>query len=536
VLQDISLLHEALEVWARQTPDAIAIVEGEQRYCYAQLCDRMERLAAKLASFGIDRNDRIAVLIDNGCDACVAMMGVLRADGCFVPLNPAFPAAYLGRMVSDAQPRAIVTTTRYTALLSEILTQTGDTRIDALVVLDAPSAAMAALSIGFRSAAGADDLAATPRIERKARNREEDLAYILFTSGTTGVPKGVMVNHRSVKSIIGWAVSYFKIRPGDRLSNHSRLSFDVSMFDIFAAFFSGATLYPIQDPGDLRFPGEFIRQNNITIWFSVPNVIGMMAKSRQLMDGPFKSLRAALFAGDILTAEWVELWRKHQPDVPLFNLYGPTEATIVCTVYEVGADRPYEAGSATPIGYANPASELPILKLDEDVEAAPHEIGRLMICGTQLAVGYWRRPDLTAVAFRENPLKRDLNAKMYDTGDLAFKDDAGLIHFVGRLDSQVKVQGYRVELGTIEAGLRAYPGVSEAVVLANAATQSRIIGFVTMINAREGSALEESILAHLDRNLPSYMVPKRIMFLSEMSKTQHGKTDRRQLGDLVSSQ
>lgn len=524
---DVSLLHQAVEIQARQRPDHIAIDDGTRQMTYAELCRRMESVAASLIAHGVKRGSRVGILADNGIEAYVAILGALRADACFVPLNPGFPALRLADILDQAEADAVITLNSHVALLRETLQAQTGKPVAAVLLADAEPPAEqltgAPVTVGQATLEAADGSQLGP-----SRNIEEDLAYILFTSGTTGRPKGVMVPHRGVRSIVRWGIDYFAIQPRDRLSNHSRLSFDVSLFDIFTAFYAGATLCPLTAAGDLAFPGEFIRRQRITIWFSVPSVIGMMLRSGQLAGGAFPSLRAALFAGEALAPDWVAGWREHQPQVPIFNLYGPTEASIVVTVHAVGVDSPFEPGKPVPIGRATRDTELLILKPDADEEVAPGEVGRLMICGIQLACGYWRRPDLTASAFRPNPLKRDSGALMYDTGDLASRDAGGLIYFLGRSDDQVKVQGYRIELSEIEITLRSAAGVHSAAVVAVGRNPTRLVGFVVPRNAESGD-LEEAALQHLESRLPYYMIPKRILIVADLPYTDHGKVNRQAL-------
>lgn len=506
---DVALLHQAVSHFALETPTAPAIDDGERVVCYAELAERMDRVAAVLQAGGVERGDRVGILIDNGIAACEAILGILRADACYVHLNPTYPALRLANVIAEAGLDAVITVAANIALLDEVSSTTAAVSMILVIDSDLPG----------------ENETGPPAA---AQNREEDLAYILFTSGTTGNPKGVMITHRNVKSTIGWGVRHFGIAADDRLSNHSRLSFDVSVFDIFCAFFAGATVCPLVSAGDIAFPGKFIVQRGITIWFSVPSVIAMLMKSGQLAAAPFTSLRAALFAGEALTPDMVEAWRANQPQTPIYNLYGPTEGTIVCTVFNIGVDAPFEADKPVPIGVETRDCELLILDPDSDRLAPPETIGRLMICGSQVSPGYWRRPELTAEAFRINPLKAELGARMYDTGDLAFRGADGFIRFVGRNDSQIKLHGYRIELGEIEVVLSTHSGISEAAAVLIDGDNPFIAAAIT--TAIEDIA-EENIFQHLEERLPAHMVPSRLVFLDVMPRNDTGKIDRNRIID-----
>ena len=249
----------------------------------------------------------------------------------------------------------------------------------------------------------------------------------------------------------------------------------------------------------------------------------MLVRSRQIASGPFITLRAALFAGEALPPESVAAWREHQCHVPLFNLYGPTEAAIVVTVHNVGVDVPFVPNRPVPIGIETRDSELLILNMDNDNSAAVGETGRLMITGSQLAKGYWRQPELTAAAFRINPLKPEVNTCMYDTGDLAYRDASGHIVFQGRLDSQVKIKGYRVELGEIEAAMGACPGLRESAAIVDPNDPTSMIAVVSRTS---DELTEERLFAVMDERLPAYMVPQRIIIMEELPRNENGKVDR----------
>ena len=232
----------------------------------------------------------------------------------------------------------------------------------------------------------------------------------MYTSGTTGSPKGVMLSHRNVKTFVQWGVERYEIGPSDRMSNHSAVSFDLSVFDIFGSFFGGATLCPITEFKHRAFPATFIRDRKITVWFSVPSVLGMMLRTKQLTPNAFPDLRLALFCGEALATEYANAWIDTHPHVPIVNLYGPTEATIACAHYQLRGKQ----SDRVPLGQPCRDSEILVLKQDSDELADVGEIGRLIICGSQLSPGYWRRPDLTDTVFGIHPFKKELRARAYD--------------------------------------------------------------------------------------------------------------------------
>ena len=525
----LALLQDAVEAWAGTAPGSPAVDEYGSVWTYAELRSRMRRIAALLRNTGMERNGRVAVLMDNGAHAYAALLGTLAADACFVPLNPSFPALRLASILRQAAPSAAILLARHLPLLSEAL---GGAAALSVIVLDGEAAQE--VPQPSRQMYWVSDVSAAPDAFTPPSNREEDLAYVLFTSGTTGEPKGVMLSHRAVMSTLRWAKDLWALSPQDRLANHSRLTFDVSMFDIFAGFLAGATVCPVTGAKDLTFPGEFIRSQRITVWCSVPSVIGMMIKSRQLAAAPFDGLRVALFIGEALPSEWAGAWLKYQPQTPVYNTYGPTEAAIFCTAHNVGVDAPFDASRHVSIGRASADCELYVLKMEADELAAPGEVGRLMIAGTQLANGYWRAPELTRRAFRLNPFKADLGALMYDTGDLATVDASGNLIWVGRADNQVKVRGYRVEMGEIEIVLRSAPGVHDAVVFLEPSGHDLAAAIVCETAQDEPN--EDVLRDYLSRRLPSYMIPARIHTLPEFPLNPNGKIERRAVRDMLAGQ
>jgi amino acid adenylation domain-containing protein len=524
VIGHTALLHEAVEAWGDATPNSPAVDDYGDVWTYRELRGHMRRIAAVLRNAGAGRNSRVAVLMDNNPLAYAALLGVLAADACFVPLNPSFPPLRLANILRQAEPAALITLQQHLHLLSQALD--GFTPAP-VVVLDAERNGQVAEPPWH--VFWASDVAAASGAFSPPKNREEDLAYILFTSGTAGQPKGVMLSHRAVMSVLRWAQKLWGLSPTDRFANHSRLTFDVSMFDIFGGFLAGGTVCPVTGAKDLTFPGEFIGSRRITVWCSVPSVIGMMIRSRQLAARPFAGLRAALFIGEALPAEWAIEWRRHQSQTPIYNTYGPTEAAIFCTAHNAGVDRPLEAGRPVPIGLPSTDCELFVLRMDVDELAAPGEVGRLMIAGTQLANGYWRAPEITHRAFRPNPFKRDLGALMYDTGDLAVSDADGMLTWVGRSDSQVKVRGYRIELGEVEIVLRSAPKIHDAVVFA-APNGIELVAAVILTGDQE-ELEEDALREYLGSQLPAYMMPTRFVFLPEFPVNANGKIDRRKVRD-----
>jgi amino acid adenylation domain-containing protein len=361
-----------------------------------------------------------------------------------------------------------------------------------------------------------------------SQSTPDDPAHILFTSGSTGTPKGVVITHANVVHFIDWAVRYFAMGPDDRVSAHPPLHFDLSFFDLFGAFAAGASVHLV--PAALSvLPGrlaDFIRERELTQWFSVPSVLAYLAQLDAVRHGDFPSLKRVLWCGDVLATPVLQHWMARVPHATYTNLYGPTETTIASSYYRVPA-RPEDPRADVPIGVACDGEEL--LVLDEALQpVAPGAVGILYISGVGLAPGYWGDGRETEAAFRPHPTRA--GQRLYRTGDLARIDERGLAHFLGRGDSQVKSRGYRIELGEIEAALNTAPGVHESAVVAVGTDGFEGAEICGAYVPHAGSGVTPaSLRRHLQRMVPAYMVPSRWLAVDGLPRTGNGKTDRREL-------
>lgn len=522
---DASLLHEPVWHWAERTPEAPAVVGSRGALSYSALAQQAGRVARVLQDMGFSRGARAALLMDGCVECCVGMLACLRAGGCYLPLGVGNPPARLAAVIRDAEPEAVMTVSALVPLLAQALELAG-VNPKAVIVLDGPPASgkSGESALKCRMLVPAD-FAHAPA-PRPCPSIGADLAYILYTSGSTGVPKGVMVRHDNVRAYLGWMARHFGIGPADRLSGHASPTFDISVHDIFGAFFSGASVHPLETPAQKAFPGPFIASRGITCWNSVPSVIAMMVRSRQLTPGAFPSLRLAVFAGEPLAPGLAQAWLDALPSCELYNNYGPTEATIVVTAHKVTQ---VDLGKPVPIGRPTSPTECLILSPGSMLPAGTGLPGRLFVRGAQVSAGYWRRPELTHKAFVPNPLQPDINDILYDTGDLAYRDESGVIHYVGRADNQVKIRGYRVETGDVEAAVASLPDVVEAAVLAVAGRDGTELAACVSGAAANAPDAENALLLALSEALPAYMLPHQVFFFDELPKNGNGKTDRKVL-------
>jgi amino acid adenylation domain-containing protein len=356
----------------------------------------------------------------------------------------------------------------------------------------------------------------------------DGLAYVLYTSGSTGVPKGVKLSHRNGLAFVDWAVRELDLGPSDRLSSHAPFHFDLSIFDIFAAAQAGAPLVLIPRQASV-FPTELVKvidRQQITVWYSVPSILTMIATRGGLAPGSLPSLRVVLFAGEVFPTKYLRTLMGQLPAVRFCNLYGPTE-TNVCTWYDV-PPIPDDEIQPIPIGRAIDDVEA-IVVTEAGTLAGVGEVGQLLVRGPTVMQGYWGDPDRSQRSLVRHPFDPECADLLYRTGDLVEWLPDGDLRFLGRTDDQVKSRGYRIELGEIETALHAHAAVVECVVVAlpDEVFGNRLEAIVVVREAVTSVELTE-LCASL---VPRYMVPEAFHLRDELPKTSTGKIDRRRLAD-----
>ncbi|HUP24294.1 MAG TPA: amino acid adenylation domain-containing protein [Thermoanaerobaculia bacterium] len=527
---------------AAENPDHIAVTGmppartegspagGERRretLTYAELDAASNRLARRLREGGLEPGDRVGLLVPKSCSAIVGLVGIYKADGIAVPLEPTGPAARLVKVLDAAEPQFMLGSSKTAAVLDETLesSPTLHRRIE-VGTLDRDGIAGEHFSSAFCGA----ELERLPGDGLEARGESGDVAHLLFTSGSTGMPKGVMITHANVIHFVEWGVRYFGMSARDRVSGLSPLQFDLSTFDVFGAFAAGAELHlvPPELPLAPHELAKFIREHGLTQWFSVPTVLNYMARFDVVRHGDFPTLERLLWCGEVLPTTSLIYWMERLPHVRFTNLYGPTETTVASSYHTVERC-PRDEQEAIPIGTGCDDEEL--LVLDANLEPVPRgEIGEICIRGAGLSPGYWRDPVKTRAAFPRDPSAPDPAARLYRTGDLGRQGDDGLVYFLGRSDSQVKSRGYRIELGEVEAALHAVSGVRECAVSAIETGGFEGALLCCAYSSAPGGELDPAaVRRELARTLPSYMLPMRWKSLERLPRNSNGKIDRKAL-------
>ena len=505
---------------AEQFAERPALVVADRVFRYRELREGACRIAATLQAHANDGGPPLAAVFGNrSYSAFVGVLGALLAGHGYVPLNRTFPVARTRSMFERSGCRAIIVDEGSLPQLEVLL----DCAVQPTLVI-APETVDLESYRGqwprHRFVAAGQLGAATAW--REPRVLPQEIAYLLFTSGSTGAPKGVMVSNGNVNAFVEYMVDRYEVTEHDRFSQMFDLTFDLSAFDMFVAWVRGACVCCPSLKTVIK-PDGFIRQAELTIWFSVPSVVGFMKQMGLLKPARFPKLRVSLFCGEPLPLVSAASWQDAAPNSIVENLYGPTELTIACTCYrydQAQSPRESELG-IVPIGQPYPGMKT--LVVGENLaEVPPGEVGELLMSGPQLSLGYWQDPAKTAAAF---VVPHGQNEVFYRTGDRVRRPigDGPLTH-LGRADFQVKVLGHRVELGEIEAAVRDASGLEGVVALGWPATPSGFGGVEVFLEGpqRDGEALHSSLTARL----PDYMVPRRIHYLEILPRNANGKFDR----------
>ena len=486
--------HTLFEAQVERTPDGVAATFEGRQLTYSELNRRANQLAHHLRRLGVGPETLVGICVERSLEMVVGVMGILKAGGAYLPLDPTYPRDRLQFMLEDAAAPVLLTQERLLPVLPEHGAR--------VICLDAGWDEVA------RESADNPENIATPA----------SLAYVIYTSGSTGKPKGVLIEHRAVANFIASTTSIFEVTPKDRILQFASLCFDVSVFEMFTALLSGATLVLGSRETLLSPPAltQLMKEGGVTITDLPPAMMTLLPSEE------FTTERIVFVGGEAFSGDLVNRWAL--PGRHLYNGYGPTESTVTMTLKEC-------LGTWTqspPIGRPMPNHQVYIL--DKHLNPVPVGVpGEMYIGGVGLARGYLNRPDLTAAAFIANPFGAEPGARLYRTGDLARFLPNGDVDFLGRVDTQVKIRGFRIELGEVEAALSKHPAVKQAVVQAREDTPGakRLVAYLLCDPGAAPSVGD--LRAFLGRHLPGYMVPSAFVMLESLPLTQSGKVDLRAL-------
>lgn len=511
------------------TPNAPAICFQDQSITYLELERVTNRLANCLKSHGIGKGSLVGIMTLPGPMMLVGMVGILKSGAAYVPVDPSYPIGRIQYIINHSEINILLTEDSLIAQVNDLINDCPG--IKNLILLDSKTGSKEAKALGLiekenwmEYSEASPDYTSSP----------EDLMVVLYTSGSTGNPKGVMLNHLGYMNRLIWHQKTFDLKLGERVAQKTSCCFDISVWELFWPLMYGGVVCPVRkdivkNPWELA---QWLIDTKINIMHFVPSLFGEFVHALEGEDYSFRDLRWLIFSGEALPMSYINEWiDRHGMTVKLANLYGPTEASIDVT-YHIIDKRPGSDGeSQIPIG--KPIDNVHILNLDENMNVKNEgEIGELWIGGVQLSQGYLKDQQKTSESFKPNPFKEIPGDFLYKTGDLTRVREDGSFEYHGRVDNQVKIRGFRIELGEIETVLSNHTNVNEAavIVIDDDEGQNQLVACLS------GKTTEDSYIKEfIGRTLPYYMIPHRIEWLESLPKNPNGKLDRRAMKELYSS-
>jgi D-alanine--poly(phosphoribitol) ligase subunit 1 len=495
---------------ARATHTALSYADGT-RISYAELNDRVERIAAALGHRGLKSREVVALFNHKSVDGIAAILACNKLGLLYANIDPASPPDRCVRILDRCMPSIILV---------------DEPSVDAMRVISGPHADKL---VTLKEVASADP---THRPISGTDITGSDGAYIMFTSGSTGFPKGAVITHQNLLNFIAWGRRNIGITEADTLTNVNPIYFDNSVCDLYVALYNGATLCPFttDQVKDARALVKSVGSLNCTMWFSVPSMLVYLLTMRAIDSTSMPAMKRIMFGGEgFPKAKLKELHGLLGDRVKLINAYGPTECTCICSAYDISEKDFTEMDELAPLGHLAPDFYFHIDPLD----ASDPKLGELFLGGPNVGSGYYNDPDRTAKAFVQDPASPHYRKIMYRTGDLVQLGTDGLLRFKGRVDNQIKHMGYRIELEEVEAAFSALPAVHEVGVIYKTGVAGGPGSILAYVNANEG-VTGEGLAKDITAALPTYMRP-RLIFVQHtaLPKNSNGKIDRQALKALA---
>lgn len=519
------LLTQLAQQSAETYPDHPAVVHEDSILTYRDLERESNQVAQQLLALGVQHGDRVGVFLPKSPRKVVVLLGIMKAGAAYVPLDPNMPAPRVAYILQDCQIRCLVTSVSQWQKLAK-----SNTSMPALqLVLTASRDEVAVNNIQLP-----ETVVTWTEIRQVNSTRphipaliESDLAYILYTSGSTGNPKGVMISHRAALTFVDWASLTFDVTHEDRLSSHAPFHFDLSVFDLYVTFKAGATVH-LLSPILSVFPislAQYIAAQKQTIWYSVPSILTKLVLYGELASHDLSALRCVLFAGEVFPIKYLRQLVTSVPHAQYYNLYGPTETNVITYHHVQPVDIEPSVTQPLPIGVACANSDV-FVTGEDGTRATIGEEGELVARTPSLMRGYWGLPERTAQSLIEQSLSA---GKIYRTGDRVKVGADNVFHFLGRLDNMIKSRGYRIELGDIETTLNNHPKIASAAVLAVPDEEISHRLMAVIVPQTDTELTVRQVKAFVGTHLPKYMIPDLIYFVEQLPQTSTGKVDRRKL-------
>lgn len=489
---------EYLDKTVERFPDKVAIEDESGTVTFSELKQNALAISGYLLERGFSGCRPVAVFMPKSIKAIEAFLGILYAGGFYVPLDTGNPKNRIDAILKNIQPKFVISENKYWHLLDGVN----------------ESLSFINLEQAVNSTVGN---------ENYKKNIDTDPLYILNTSGSTGVPKGVTLTHRCMIDYIDWVVQEYQFDNSLIIGNQSPLHFDISASDLYVTLATGSKLVLIPEKL-FMFPVrliEFLKDKAVNFLYWVPSIISNVSKLDVLKEIKFP-LRFMFYGGELMPTKHLMYWKRHLSEAVYSNFFGPTEVTVICTHYKL--DRIFEDNEPLPIGF--PCENTDVIVLDDNnaLVADPNILGELCVRGSSLAMGYYNDPEKTAQAFVQNPLNPHYPELIYRTGDVVYYNERGELMYKGRKDFQIKHMGYRIELGEIETAVLALDGIDKACVLYDANNKN-----IVLVYESDAQISQKDILLGLHGKLPKYMLPTRFERLDSMPLNTNGKIDRPRL-------
>jgi amino acid adenylation domain-containing protein len=507
----ITLVHQYFSAAAARFPDKPGVCCQDDSLTFREAEEFSNAFARALQAAGVKRAQFVPFFMQKSVRSILSILSILKADCAYVPIDAKSPAQRLQSILKATEASVVIVDDESQVLFEELVP--AELRPKLLNISQFKPVDVAPV---------------------ETRNLSIDIAYVLFTSGSTGIPKGVMIPHKAIIDYIDWCVETYALTDRDVISNHAPLYFDNSTFDLYCAFASGATLHLVHEELNATLPRlvKWLSEREITTFFCVPSVLTMLLRSRRLKPDSFPKLRHLICAGEVLPRDILAEWMEIYPHLQFTNMYGPTEITVDCS-YHIIHEKPGKDMLSIPIGKARANMELFVRTETGELSQAIGAQGELLVRGTSVAYGYLSDPERTQKAFIQNPLNRYFHDPLYCTGDLVRIDENADFLFLGRADDQIKFLGYRIELGEIEASLVGIEGVHEGVVVFNNSSNESEREIGALVSLDDGFDVD-TLRAALQKRLPAYMVPTRLKIMhDDFPRTPNGKYDRKQTLKIV---
>ncbi len=494
---------------------------------FNNLYNLSNKLANCLLNNGISRQDRVAFCLKRSVNSIISILGILKSDSIYVPINHKSPIERCRNIINDCKPKVIICDENTVSKITEVISVNVNTiKIIVIGNVDKKNINLKNHFIFQKQI--------NEECDRKPdyQNIDTDIAYILYTSGSTGKPKGVMISHLNIINYIEWAVDCFDINGNDKILCTAPFHFDMSTFDIYCSLKTGASLC-IAPEEYMLFPlklFEFIEDEKITLWKGISSLLMYIARAGLLDEDRIPTLKKVLFGGENLPTKYLIEWMKTYSCKLFYNVYGPTEATGISAYYKVDKV-PENSNDCIPIGKACNNSEILLLS-EDNTPVKNREVGELCIRGSGLASGYWNDLDKTDKVFIVNPLSKFKREKIYKTGDLGLERKDGNYIFMGRKDNQVKYMGYRIDLSEIENALLSIVEVKDTAVILADLKEPGLKELVAFIEI-EKPEYKSHILKEVRKKLPFYMMPKKFITGIQIPRTERGKINRDKLKKFV---